>query len=160
MPHPSPGSRPANRDRNSGDIIPINSISLLLIAHSRYRQACHPSRVGELMGCSYTGDVAALNHRLMSVNPPGSAVASWRDASGGLHPDLVQQIGMTVEQVQELVERLPLPGFAPLVPGKGADATAKDLSRFFLTQSQLLPDSPHLRRQQRPGSDAGPEASR
>jgi hypothetical protein len=32
---------------------------------------------------------------------------------------------MTVEQAQELVERLPLPGFTPLVLGKGADAGPK-----------------------------------
>ena len=42
-----------------------------------------------------------------------------------LPTDLVQQVGMTVEQAQELVERLPLPGFTPLVLGKGADAGPK-----------------------------------
>jgi hypothetical protein len=53
---------------------------------------------------------------------------------------------MPVEQTEELVESLPMPGFAPLILGKGTDAAAEDIAGLSLGQPQFPPDSPDLHR--------------
>ena len=56
---------------------------------------------------------------------------------------------MPVEQPEELVESLSLPGFAPLILGKGPDTAAEDIASLSLGQSQFPSDSPDLHRRKR-----------
>ena len=77
-----------------------------------------------------------------------------------LYSDLVQSRTTPGPSLTKEGSKAPSPaGFHPARTGKMRGCRAKDLSRFSLTQSQLLPDSPHLRRQQRLGIDAGPEGA-